>query len=231
MTEQNSQLIVDPSVAEAILSLERRGRVAASKQRVRDIPTGGCISADEAIRRSELLRQPTMMGEGYGNNLLMDPPKYTVWTAPSEDVVPEVSTEDKRKKAAEKAAATREAKRKHAAFVKARVESGSTLFGQRVFLVPYTHDDWGERAERLGGLPEEMDIARTDFGHLILVPVIEETEAKEQGIRAKGFRDAEGRQFWVTAEYRTAIDNVFGRTQWERPLLPEEVAQFGVTIL
>lgn len=104
------------------------------------------------------------------------------------------------------------------------------LEGQRLFYLSWQHDNWDARAARFGGLPEGVDVAHTDFGDLLLVPVIEQARAKELRLDG-GFKDREGRPFWIGSDLRQQVERIFGRVKWKQPLTVREVTQqFGARL-
>jgi len=175
--------------------------------------------------------RPNMMGEGMGNCLGLEGSKHSFETIKPELV--ELTPEEKaRKRAAAVAAAAATRKRNLAkkAVIAKREESGELLRTQRVFLCEWGYDNFEERASRLGlGLPEGVDIAKTQFGTLVLVTVYEEEEGKSLGL-GDPLRDPHGRTFFVPTAKREHISKVFGNVNWKRPLTQKEAEQFGVKI-
>lgn len=172
-----------------------------------------------------------MMGEGYGNSLLLDGPKYTASgpVTPDEEPARKVRTPEERAESAAKARRTKERKAKLEVLKAAKIEAGAALVGQRVFLLTFGYGDWDLRAKAYGGIPEGVDIAASQFGELLIVPVIEEEEGKALGLTA-GFRDRDGRTFWVRQTYLDRVSQVFGKVEWRKPLTVKQVEEFGVRL-
>jgi hypothetical protein len=182
--------------------------------------------------------QPFMFGEGLGNNLGLDPPKYdTGWKAvrPKDDELKDMLREEeerqeKKKAAVAKGKKTRALNQERKSRLNAKLSAGELLDGQRIFLVSIPKDNFEERMRAAGySLPEGLDVARTDFGMILLVPVVEADEAKAEGFTGSGFRDTDGRVFWIRSQVREILEFAFGRIQW-RPLRQEELTQFGVKL-
>lgn len=190
----------------------------------------------EGTRRGS---QPCTFGEGYGNCLLLDPPKYVKGEMPGKELVL-VEEEEERRAAQEakerkerrvrgalKAKATRAKKEKKAKAIRQQEGQGVLLLGRRVFLMEWAFDDWGSRGAKVK-LPEGTQLVNTGFGGLLVVPVIEESEGDALGL-TEPMRDTAGRRFWVPTAIRETVEWVFGRVQWKRPLSVKEVTeQFGV---
>lgn len=175
--------------------------------------------------------QPCMFGEGYGNNMLLDPPKYTKWSGPQAD--PPVKSPEEiqlaKKTRSEKIRSTRARKQSTLAFQQRLELRGEVLHGQRIFLLSFPFRDWERRAKAFGGIPTGVDVAGTDFGDLLLVPVVEGEDGA--GIREKAIRDRQGRDFWVAPTMRESVQRVFGEVAWKRPLMVSEVqTQFGIKL-
>lgn len=183
-------------------------------------------------------KQPYMMGEGVGNSLGLEGSRYTLDAKALEKI-----EESNREYFAELAVKRREKKVREAdqleSFQKilaSKEASGDILVDQRIFYTEWVRKDWEQRSKQYGGLPKEVDIAWSNFGILLMVPVIEEDTAAELGIDKKvpGVKqrtDAFGRKFWIRAELKDLLGKVFGVIRWERPLSIQEAKQFGVKVL
>jgi len=182
-------------------------------------------------------KQPFMMGEGVGNCLGLEGPKYTRDAGTLEEI-----EEANREYFSELASKRREKKNREMSqrdsfqkILASKEASGDILVDQRIFYTEWARKDWEHRANQYGGLPKEVDIAWTNFGILLMVPVIEEDTAAEMGIDKKipGVKprtDSFGRQFWIRAELKDLLSKVFGVIRWERPLSIQEAKQFGVKV-
>jgi hypothetical protein len=182
-------------------------------------------------------KQPFMMGEGVGNCLGLEGPRYTLDAKTIEGI-----EESNREYFSELAQARRKKKSRERdqrdSFQKvlaSKEASGDILVDQRIFYTEWVRKGWEHRADQYGGLPKEIDIAWTEFGMLLMVPVIEEDTAAEMGIDKKvpGVKqrtDSFGRQFWIRAELKDLLSKVFGVIRWERPLGIQEAKQFGVRV-
>jgi len=182
-------------------------------------------------------KKPYLMGEGLGNCLGLEGPKYTRDARVLEQIAYDnwVYATELRKQRSEKKA--RE-KKQHISFLEilaSKEASGEILVDQRIFYSEYVKRGWEARAKQVGGLPEGIDIALTDYGLLFMVPVIEEDTAKKLGIDkvapgVKPRRDGYGRPFWVQAELKDTLTYIFGLIRWNRPLSIREAKQFGVRV-
>lgn len=186
--------------------------------------------------------QPMMFGEGLGNNMLLDATKAdTGWT----DVVSEerqkvldaaaeheelVAKPARRRAGVEKAKKTRARNKARLQEIKAAVTDGSMLEGRRLFFLGWQKKDWDVRVVQLGGLPEGVDVARSAYGDVLAVPVIECAEGKAMKL-TEGYRDREGRPFWVRHEIRIQVEHIFGRVMWKQALTVNEATeQFRVRL-
>jgi len=190
----------------------------------RDRSTNWNADPNEGANRK---KQPWMFGEGLGNNLGLDGPKYMRTNV---EVIPDATEEEKklrRQLGAEKAKVTRAKNKRIKDRKRALEQQGELLVGQRIFRCKFSFDDWDRRAEVFGGLPEGVDVAGTDFGTLLLIDVIEESDGKKLGLECP-LKDPGGRRFFLPVSEREKIDSIFGRVEWERPLTEREARQFGV---
>lgn len=113
-----------------------------------------------------------------------------------------------------------------------KLSEGAVLVNQRIFLCDWIKPKWDSIARNLG-LPDGVDVAHTEFGELLLVPVIEFLQGIEMGINPREtppLKDIEGRPCWVAASIRERIEAIFGRVRWTRPLTIREAEQFGVQL-
>lgn len=183
--------------------------------------------------------QPYMMGEGFGNCLGLEGSKATIpktekqlQKEAEEELIDRLEMIEERKK--------REAKERSYRLIQVNLinrkrQDGSLHEGFRVFCLAWYKEDWEERSG-VYGMPEGVDVALTQFGMLILVPVIEESdiaEGSQYGSYAKdrkAQRDMDGRKFWVKAEVKDAVLDVFGPVKWGRPLACRDLDQFGVKV-
>lgn len=170
-------------------------------------------------------KRETMMGEGLGSSLGLDSPKHTRSYREGEIEMLEIADlqyrEEMRfqqslKRQKQNAITTRFQQN-----LSAKVNSGKILVDQRIFLA-FPKKDWSSRAEKLGGIPEGVDIAMSKFGHLVIVPVI---EAKEST-----YKDSHGRSFQIDPTIRATVNQIFGAVQWTKPLTIEDARQFGVNL-
>lgn len=175
-----------------------------------------------------------MMGEGMGNAMGLEGPKYdTGWTVAVPEVEPDLEAlaaerKVKRQESTAKAKRTRELNLARRAALKAAEEAGKVLRGKRVFMVTEAFEDFDVRAKRFGGIPEGVDVVATEFCNLVAVPVIEAEEGKKLGL-TEAWKDPQGRPFWVPSDVVDHVTRVFGSVQWNRPLTKDEVeTQFKV---
>lgn len=178
-------------------------------------------SPDGAVKH---VKKDHMLGEGCGNYLGLDAPKHTRSYGPGEldalveaDLRYEMGLKFKQSLRRQRNTAIQQRFR---ATLPEKISSGKILVQQRVFMA--YPKDWEKRAARLGGLPQGVDIAKSEFGHLILVPVI---EAKESS-----YKDALGRRFQIEPNLKQTINQIFGAVKWTRPLTLDEVKQFGIEV-
>jgi hypothetical protein len=183
-------------------------------------------------------KQPCMMGRGMGNCLGLEGPQYTL-DAKRIYAIEEGQREfaaEQRARSSQRRSREKESRMKLHEILASQEASGAVLVDQRIFYLDWYHEDWELRAHRVGGLPPGVDIARSKFGLLLLVPVIEEDTAKKLGYlkdaKACGApKDSTGRLFFVSAELKDCLSLLFGRVHWERPLTIPEAKQFGVKVL
>jgi len=182
-------------------------------------------------------KQPFMMGEGVGNSLGLEGPKYTrdVGTLIEIEEANRAYFSELSKKRREKNNREKDQRKSFQKILASKESSGDILVDQRIFYTEWARKDWEYRAGLYGGLPEGIDLAFTDYGILLMVPVIEEDTAAEMGIDRKvpGVKprtDSFGRQFWIRAELKDLLSKVFGVIRWERPLSIPEAKQFGVKV-
>lgn len=183
-------------------------------------------------------KRPYLLGEGIGNRMGLDGPKYTQTSTAISRIEEgnEAYQKELREERSQRRAVLREAKASLKEILKRNEQSGMALVDQRIFYLEYPNKDWEKRSKVFGGLPENIDVALSDFGMLLLVPVVEEAEAKEQGFNkkvpgTKQRRDSQGRAFWVAAELKEVLTNIFGYVRWSRPITIKEAVQFGITIV
>jgi len=177
-------------------------------------------------------KQPNMMGEGLGNNLGLDGPKYVAgkpYRTPEQEELEErelrLEKFKNRQMGSVKAQITRHKNLATKNRIQQLLEDGKMIEGARVFFIEWPKDDWDIRAKNCGGMPEGVDISKTDFGNLVIVPVIEEEEGKKMKLDLQV--DPEGRKFCISFSVREKVDMIFGRVNWKRPLTIREVSQFG----
>lgn len=198
-----------------------------------DASTNWHRNGEGTIRRP----QPMMFGEGIGNEMGLERPKYTVWKTyeevTDEDLAAisaeeEIQRAERRKAGVEKARITREKNRKRKERIAEKVENGEMLGGQRIFRVDFSLGDWEERSKKLDGMPPAViDVAGTEYGVLLMVRVHEEEDGKKIGLE-EPMKDVMGRKFFLTLTDRERIESIFGRVDWRRPLTEREARQFGV---
>jgi len=182
-------------------------------------------------------KQPFMMGEGVGNCLGLEGPKYTrdAGTLAGIEEANRAYFSELSAKRREKKNRERDQRDSFQKILASREASGDILVDQRIFYTEWARKDWEYRAGLYGGLPDGIDLAFTDYGILLMVPVIEEDTAEQLGINKKipGVKtrtDPFGRQFWIQAELKDLLSKVFGVIRWERPLSIQEAKQFGVKV-
>jgi hypothetical protein len=183
-------------------------------------------------------KQPFMMGEGVGNNLGLDnskavPGKPIGWHDEQKRLLAREAAAERAKQIPKKMFAKAIESRYRSHHLPKKIQNGDVLIGQRVFLVDFLKKGSDKLLNNLG-LPEGAHVAQTEFGHLVIVPVLETDEALARGIdikQEKGCKDVEGRPCWVAAEIKEKIEAVFGHVRWTRPLTIKEVSQFGVEVI
>jgi hypothetical protein len=180
--------------------------------------------------------EPSMFGEGLGNHLGLDGPRYTLDAKRQEKLEHDAEElqREEREKDRQKKRKVSDARAYLRDVAEEVVQNGGTLVGERIFMMEWHRKDW-ERRGSTYGFPEGVSMAIGKFGAVIVVPVIEEAEKKALGRSAnvpewKQGRDEFGRKFWVTAEMKNAILNVYGLPVWKRPLSIREAEQFGISI-
>lgn len=182
-------------------------------------------------------KQPFMFGEGVGNCLGLEGPKHTL-DVKTQEAIEQGNREYAAELAAERKERRRREKDQRKSFqevLASREASGAVLVDQRIFYTQWSRKDWEKRSALRGGLPEGVDVAYTEFGLLLMVPVIEADTAAKLGIDKKvpgekQRRDSFGRPYWVQAEIKDFLSLVFGAIDWARPLSISEAKQFGVQI-
>jgi len=184
-------------------------------------------------------KRPYLMGEGLGSSFF-SAPKYTVVRSSEEQEALEKAELEYKLEMKILAKRKRERMRKSEKALKKmlpdKIETSKVLVHQRIFHMTWARKDWETRANKCGGLLEGIDVAKTDYGRLLIVPVIEEEEAKDLGLleekvpKKRQLRDLDGRRFWVAAEIKEFVQRVFGSVRWNRPLSISEAEQFGVGV-
>lgn len=226
------------------LSAIQEAMNAGREKQQKDLHTRMQLAAKTTALRDKHPRtkdRTSTMGEGMGNAMGLEGPKYDVgWTevqpepaAPTDEEIAAAvaALQEKRKATAAKSKRTRELNVARRATLKAAEEAGKVLLGKRVFMVTEAFEDFDIRAKRFGGIPEGVDIARTEFCSLVSVPVIEAEEGKKMGLDSPR-RDIDGRIFWIKADIIEQVATVFGGVDWRRPLTKNEVEkQFKVKLL
>lgn len=181
-------------------------------------------------------KRPYLMGEGLGNCLGLDGPKYTrdhatLMAIAEEDAVYFEELREVRKAIRKKEAAYRKSLKE---LLARKAAEGEVLVDQRIFYTEWYHRDWERRAEQVGGVPTGVDIARSPYALLLMIPVLEVDTAKQRGIvieRIAQRRDSYGRPFWVLAELKQTLVYIFGSIRWNRPISLVEAGQFGVKVI
>jgi len=181
--------------------------------------------------------QPNMMGEGLGMSLGIEGPKGNPgkplgWYDEQKRLQKKESREHHIKLQGRKAFAKFVEWKYKTKILPRKIENGDVLFNQRIFLATWVNPKWDIKAKNIG-MPNGVDVAHSEFGELLLVPVIEEKEALQMGINPKEdppLRDVEGRPCWVATNVRERIQAIFGYVKWTRPLTIKEAEQFGVKI-
>lgn len=166
-----------------------------------------------------------MLGEGLGPSMGLDGFQHTVSYEPGEleaiEEADQIYVAELRFKQSLQRRRNAVIKQRFQASLPEKVQAGKILVQQRVFMA-YPNSDWYTRAERLGGIPEGVDVAKSDFGHLLLVPVVEAKKSR--------FKDPYGLNFQIDSDLRDIVQKIFGAVKWSRPLTLDEVKQFGVEV-
>lgn len=181
--------------------------------------------------------QPNMMGEGLGMSLGIEGPKGTPgrplgWHDEQKRFKKSESRERSMKLAGRKAFANFIEWKYKTKILPKKVENGEVLIGQRIFLATWVNPKWDVKAKNVG-MPEGVDVAHSEFGELLLVPVLELEQALQVGINPKEeppLKDTEGRPCWIASSIKERIEAIFGYVKWTRPLTIKEAEQFGVKI-
>jgi len=192
-------------------------------------PGGTCWNGEGTVRR----KQPFLMGEGSGFDLICFGSDKTTsrGVSPKERAKREYLAQLERKLAKKSLVRTRSPKQAAAELqrsLKRRVAEGRSPVGFRVFVISWPKKKWEERMKAAGGMPEGVDIAHTEFGNLLLVPVNEVSGA--DGEPAEPMVDREGRKFWIPFEQMETLKRIFGYVKWKEPLTLAEVKRFGVKL-
>jgi hypothetical protein len=178
-----------------------------------------------------------MMGEGLGFSLGLEktkavPGKPLGWYDDQKRLEKKESRERSMKLAGRKALASFVQWKYNSEILPRKLENGECLIGQRIFLATWVSPKWDIKAKNVG-MPEGVDVAHSEFGELLLIPVLEKQDAEKLGINPKEdppLKDVEGRPCWVATHVRERIEAIFGRVNWTRPLTIKEAEQFGVKI-
>jgi len=200
-------------------------------------PGGTCWNGEGTVRR----KQPWLMGEGLGMSLPSFPSDKA--TCRGRPVLGDGEISDHRTPRKKSKKVRRKRSKRETAilsyFGRKKLESeGKYLIGQRVYHVPWPKKKWWERMQAAGGMPDGVDVAHTEFGDLVLVPVNETydmvealTEGKVDPLAPeKPLVDREGRSFWIPLELKERVARIFGAIRWRSPLMLAEVEQFGVRL-
>lgn len=178
-----------------------------------------------------------MMGEGLGSSLGIEGPKGNPgkpygWYDEQKRLEKVESRERSMKLGGRKSFAKYIEWKYKTELLPQKIANGECLVNQRIFLATWVNPKWDVKAKNIG-MPEGVDVAHSEFGELLLVPVLEEEQAKRMGINPKiepPLRDVEGRPCWVAASIKERIEAIFGYIKWTRPLTIKEAEQFGVKI-
>jgi len=194
---------------------------------------GTCWNSEGTVRR----KQPWTMGEGSGFNLLcFGPDKVTSrGLRPDEEELSNVSSSEEleeRRRQKERKAAAKKAMRAYQNWSKNRLD------GYRIFLIPYPKKKWENIVQNAGGLPHGVDVAHSDFGDLLLVPVFESHHVSKQlkpthGRRQDGIEkmlDRQGWEYWIEQDLMTELQRVFGYVQWKSPITLFELKDFNIKL-
>ncbi len=201
-------------------SIMSRRRSISERPNDRDMGTNW--NTDGSVRKT---KRANMMGEGLGNSMGLDAPKFTRSYEPGE--LERIEEADKEFRAGIRFKQSLRKKKYQlidAIFnekLETRIREGKLLYQQRIFIA-YPKDNWDIRAEKLGGIPDGVDIAESKFGHLLIVPVIETEESR--------YSDPYGRKFTIERNLRDRVNQIFGAVKWTRPLTLKDVEQFGVEV-
>jgi hypothetical protein len=171
------------------------------------------------------VKRDHMLGEGIGNCLGLDDPKHTRNYCSGEfeaiEEADQIYVAELRFKQSLQRRRNAVIKQRFQASLPEKVQAGKILVQQRIFMA-YPNPNWDARAERMGGIPEGVDVAKSAFGHLLLVPVIEAKKSR--------FKDPYGLSFQIDPVVRDTVQKIFGAVKWTRPLTLDEVKQFGVEV-
>jgi len=192
---------------------------------------GTTWTSEGTVRR----KQPFMMGGSFGWNQYAFPPDQVT----SRGETPREREErEKREQESEfefqegesERRRERERKREWRKTLKetsaAMREAGKILENYRIFLVPSPKKDWEERAKKFGYSLEEIDLHFSDFGLLLLLPVIEKCEGERLELK-EPMTDRDGYDFWLTERIKESTSRVFGWVDW-KPLTVAQAKEFGV---
>lgn len=174
--------------------------------------------------------RPNMMGEGLGSSTPgFAHDKTTRWTTvgkePEKESPPsprEIEKAELKRRQKELQAACRE-------MMQTKIAAGKVLEGYRVFLIPWPKTKWEEIMKKAGGMPVGVDIAFSEFGNLLLVPVQElGLKPTKNDPERPVMLDREGRAFWIQRDEREKLNRIFGFVKWTQPLTSADMKQFGV---
>ena len=223
----------------ALRMMDERRRAEASRAEcseeqgvfLPDIST--CWNGEGTVRRS----QPMMFGEGLGNSLGLEGPKYVAgrihdpvveakYDEEEEERKRQEKIRENRKRGSEKAKVTRARNVAIKGRIRDKESKGEFLVGQRVFRCLW-ETEWDKVADSGYGRPDILlDVAKTRFAVLIMLRVFEEQEGKEQGF-GNPMTDKVGRKFFISKKDKDHVERLFGRVDWS-PLTENEARQFGV---
>lgn len=119
-----------------------------------------------------------------------------------------------------------------------RMYTENRIEGFRIFLAPYPKKKWERIVQNAGGLPDGVDVAHSEFGDLLLVPVFEphnvefDTQPKHNRRRI-GLKEMMDRQkfgYWIEEDLMVELQRMFGYIQWNSPILVSELEQFNIRL-
>lgn len=189
-------------------------------------PGGTCWNGEGTVRR----KQPWMMGQGSGFNQICFGPDQTTSRGRRPQVDDDEEREPRESSKVKPLRTKKQIEQSMKLSLARRVVAGNACVGFRIYLIQWQKKKWWERMINAGGMPDGMDIAHSEFGDLLMVPV-NELDFLEREAPDEPLVDREGRKFWVAESTKDFVARIFGAIRWSQPLTMAELNQFGVRLV